>query len=57
VSGVGKAIRPEEPMSESEIQLLKDSIDKSVEFETVDGERRIAKVLVVIHDQNYDEPK
>jgi len=42
-------------MTEPEIQCLKDNIDKSVEIETVDGERLIAKVLVVIHDQNYDE--
>jgi len=42
-------------VTESEIQFLKDSIDKLVEIETTAGERLIAKVLFVIHDEEYDE--
>ncbi len=42
-------------MTESEIQCLKDNIDKSVEIETADGERLIAKVLFVTHSEEYDE--
>jgi hypothetical protein len=40
---------------ESDIQCLKDNIDKAVEIQTIDGERLIAKVLFVTHDQEYDE--
>jgi hypothetical protein len=42
-------------MTESEIQCLKDNIDKTVEIETVYGERLIAKVLFVTHSEEYDE--
>ncbi len=42
-------------MTESDIQLLKDNIDKLVEIETTAGERLIAKVLFVTHDEEYDE--
>jgi hypothetical protein len=42
-------------VTESEIQCLKDNIDKTVEIQTIDGERLIAKVLFVTHDQEYDE--
>jgi small nuclear ribonucleoprotein (snRNP)-like protein len=42
-------------MTESEIQCLKDNIDKTVEIETTNGERLIAKVLLVTHDEEYDE--
>ena len=42
-------------MIESDIQCLKDNIDKAVEIQTIDGERLIAKVLFVTHDQEYDE--
>jgi len=38
-----------------EIKLLKDSIGKTVEIETVDGERLVAKVLSVFHREEYDE--
>jgi len=55
VPSAGKAIREEEAMTESEIRCLKDNFDKSVEIETIDGERLIARILVVIHDQNCDE--
>jgi len=42
-------------MTKSEIQCLKDNIDKLVEIETTDGERLIAKVFLVTHDEEYDE--
>jgi hypothetical protein len=42
-------------VTESDIQCLKDSIDKTVEIETRDGERLVAKVLFVIYDKEYDE--
>ncbi len=42
-------------MTENEIQCLKDNVDKSVEIETVEGERLIAKVLFVMHSEEYDE--
>ena len=42
-------------MTESEIQCLRDNIDKTVEIETNSGERLIAKVLFVTCDEEYDE--
>ncbi|MGA2249710.1 hypothetical protein [Terracidiphilus sp.] len=42
-------------MTESQIQCLKDHVDKTVEIETVDSERLVAKVLAVFHDSDYDE--
>ena len=42
-------------MTESEIQCLKDSVDKLVDIETTDGERLIAKVVFVAHSEEYDE--
>ena len=42
-------------MTESEIQFLKENIDNSVEIETSNGERLIAKVLFVTCDEEYDE--
>ena len=42
-------------MTESEIQCLRDNIDKSVEIQTIDGERLIAKVLFVTLDKDYEE--
>lgn len=42
-------------MTESEIQCLKDCVDKLVEIETTDGERLIAKVVVVMHSEEFDE--
>jgi len=42
-------------MTEQEIQCLKDNIDKTVEIETISGERLIAKVLFVSHSDEYDE--
>lgn len=42
-------------MTEIEIQCLKDNIDKTVEIETVDGERLVAKVIFVMFDDEYDE--
>jgi hypothetical protein len=42
-------------MTEVEIQCLKDNLDKTVEIDTVDGERLIARVLAVFHDEEYDE--
>jgi hypothetical protein len=42
-------------MTESEIQCLKDSIDKLVEIETAFGERLIAKVIFVMHSEEYNE--
>jgi hypothetical protein len=42
-------------VTENEVQCLKESIDRTVEIETSDGERLIAKVLFVICDGEYDE--
>ena len=42
-------------MTESDIQCLKDNVDKSVEIRTVDDECLIAKVLFVTHNDEYDE--
>ncbi len=42
-------------MIESEIQILKDNIDKTVDIETIDGELLIAEVISVFDDQAYDE--
>ena len=42
-------------MTAIEIQFLKDSVDKVVEIETIDGERLVAKVLSVFHSEEYDE--
>lgn len=42
-------------MTEAEIQCLKDNIDKTVKIETTDGERLIAKVLFITHDEEYGE--
>ena len=42
-------------MTESEIQFLKDNIDKTVEIETINGERLPAKVLFVTHSEKFDE--
>jgi hypothetical protein len=42
-------------MTESDIQCLKDNIDKIVEIKTNEGERLIAKVLFVIYDKEYGE--
>ncbi|MGP8252372.1 MAG: hypothetical protein ACLQHF_10080 [Terracidiphilus sp.] len=42
-------------MTDAEIQLLKDSIDKYVQIQTVDGEYLTAKILFVTHSEEYDE--
>ena len=42
-------------MTESEIQCLKNNIDKTVGIETSEGEQLIAKVLFVTYDREYDE--
>lgn len=42
-------------MADSEIQCLKDNIDKIVEIETTSGELLIAMVLFVTHSEEYDE--
>ena len=42
-------------VTEFEIQCLKESIGKTVELETRDGERLVAKVLFAICDEEYDE--
>ena len=42
-------------MTDSEIQCLKDNIDKAVEIQTIEGEQLIAKVLFVTHDQEHNE--
>jgi hypothetical protein len=42
-------------MTESEIQCLKDNVDKTVEIETRSGEFPIAKILFVTHCEEYDE--
>jgi hypothetical protein len=44
-----------QPMTESEIQCLKENIDKTVEIETNDGERLVARVVSVFDDAEYDE--
>jgi hypothetical protein len=43
------------PMTESEIQCLKSSVNKNVEIETAEGELLVAKVLFVTNDDDYDE--
>jgi single-stranded DNA-specific DHH superfamily exonuclease len=42
-------------MTKSDIQCLKDNVDKSVEIMTIDDECLIAKVLIVTHNDEYDE--
>jgi hypothetical protein len=42
-------------MTDSEIQCLKDNVDKLVEIETSQGEKLVAKVLFVSHSDEYDE--
>jgi hypothetical protein len=42
-------------VTESEIQCLKDNIDKVVEIETIDGELLLAKVISVFHDNQNEE--
>lgn len=42
-------------MTESEIQCLKDNIDKAVEIDTTDGERLVARAISVFQDAGYDE--
>ena len=42
-------------MTECEIQYLKDNIEKLVEIETTFGERLIARVVFVMHSEEYDE--
>ena len=42
-------------MTEDEIQCLTESVDKTVELETSDGERLVAKVLFAICDEECDE--
>jgi hypothetical protein len=42
-------------MTETEIQCLKDQIEKLVEIETSDGEILTARVISVFDDENYDE--
>ena len=42
-------------MTNSEIQCLKDNVDRLVELETTDGEVIVAKVLSVFHDEKDDE--
>ena len=42
-------------MTESQIQCLKDNLDKIVELETVEGEKLVAKILAIFHDPEYDE--
>jgi len=39
-------------MTESEIQFLKENIDKLVEIETIDGERLVAKVVLFCIPRN-----
>jgi hypothetical protein len=39
----------------AEIQFLKDNIDNLVEIRTVGDECLIARILIVIHDDEYDE--
>lgn len=42
-------------MTKSEMQFLKERVDKTVEIKTVAGERLIARVLFVMHHDGYDE--
>jgi hypothetical protein len=42
-------------VTQSEIQRLRDNIDKTVEIETDAGERLIAKVLFITFNEEYDE--
>jgi len=42
-------------MTEFEIQCLKNNVDKFIEIETSEGEKLVAKVLLVSHDDDYDE--
>lgn len=42
-------------VTESQIQCLKDNLDKIVELETVEGEKLVAKILAIFHDPEYDE--
>jgi single-stranded DNA-specific DHH superfamily exonuclease len=42
-------------MTESDIQCLKDNVGKTVEICTIDNECLIAKVLIVTHNDEYDE--
>jgi hypothetical protein len=42
-------------MTESEIQCLKDNVDKLAEIETLEGEKLVAKVVFVTHCDEYDE--
>ena len=42
-------------MTEAEIQILKDSVDRAVEIRTSSGECLIAKVLFVSQFNEYDE--
>ena len=39
-------------MTETELRLLKSSIDKRVQIETSDGERMIAKVISVFDEES-----
>ena len=42
-------------MTESEIQCLKENINKVVQIETIDAELIVAKVISVFDDQSEDE--
>ena len=42
-------------MTDAEINLLKNSIDKNVEIRTVEGEILVAKVNTVIHWDEHEE--
>jgi uncharacterized membrane protein YkvI len=42
-------------MTDTDIQCLKDNVDKMVEIQTVDGELLIAKIVFVTHCKEYDE--
>jgi hypothetical protein len=42
-------------MTAADIQCLKDKIDKLVEIRTTNDECLIARILFVIHDDEYDE--
>lgn len=42
-------------MTETEVQYLKENIDKVVEIRTVAGENLVAKILFVTHSDEYDE--
>jgi len=39
-------------VTESELRLLKSSIDKRVQIETLDGERMVAKVISVFDEES-----